>query len=220
MRGLIIMCSIVVSSSLFGQSFEGTITYSLEAFNPRPDIIPDSLWQYKKQEEWGGEGKVMQTYYYKGTSYMCKSVGGVNVGYQLYNADDSLIYTWKEGQDTAVTIDSRKALDEFVGIQETEERDTVLGMSCKVVIVKSKYSTSKIWYSKEHFQLDYEDFEKHKYGNWGEIIKVTGSIPLRVETEGFMTHTIQEVVDYKRKSLSQSVFDVPAFDYVMPSPIN
>ncbi|MEO5967517.1 MAG: hypothetical protein ABIP68_07600, partial [Ferruginibacter sp.] len=79
----------------YAQSFEGWITYKLEALNPNSEIISDSLFQEIMKEQFGDRGYMVQKYFYKGDNYISEVDAGKQIGYQGYNIKDKLIYAWQ-----------------------------------------------------------------------------------------------------------------------------
>lgn len=202
------------------QDFEGVVVYEIEALNPNPKIISDSLWNAKIEEEYGSDGKAKQRYFYKNQNYLSVMTGGQKRGYQLYDPENKLIYSWEEGSDTAITVDSRDFIDELIGIKSLDRKDTILGIPTDIVSVKSKFGETIIWYNSNYLKIDPKLYKGHKYGHWYPILEKTKSLPLKIETKSFMTHMVQTAVDYEQKSIEIDKFKLPSFKYVMANPVN
>ena len=137
-----------------GQTFEGWITYRMEALNPNPIMIPDSTWQKGIKEHFGERGYIIQKYFYKKDKYISEIDAGKETGFQVLNPKDKLLYSWKLKSDTAITVDSRKNMDELVEITDSEMMDTIMGISCKTIIVKSNMGEMTISKWTLHFTKD------------------------------------------------------------------
>lgn len=207
-------------SCAYGQSFEGIITYRLEAFNPNPKLISDSVWQVNVKKEFGVKGEIIQTYYYKDENYKSETKSDVKIGYQVYNPKDKLIYSWNKESDTAITVDSRKYVDEFIEIKSTEDKDTILGIPCVSVLVKSKLSKITLWYNSDQLKIDAKHYTGHKYGHWEQITKELKCLPLKIEIKGFMVHMVQTAISFENKPLENKIFELPTFKQVLINPVN
>jgi hypothetical protein len=218
----LISCSVVLllSSFVHAQNFEGSITYQVQMHNPMPDMIPDSVWQAQVQETFGDKSGMTQKYFYKGKQYMSMIDMGVQNGFQVYNPKDRLIYSWQKDSTEAITLDSRKYIDELVSIKSIEAPDTVMGIPCKAIVVESKMTKITLWYNSDYFKVDESLFKGHKYGHWEAIIKKTKCLPLKMETKGFVVHMVQTMVDYKEQKLDDKLFELPKFESIMKNPIN
>jgi len=208
------------TTCLIGQSFEGIITYKMEAQNPNPEMIPDSVFQQGLKETSGERGYMVQTYYYKGENYMSEIDAGTQKGFQLYNPGDGLLYSWQEGTDEAITVDSKKFMDELVEITASEETEVILGFTCNRLDIKSKFGETSVWFVAEEFIMDPAPFKDHLYGHWGPILQKTGAIPLKIEMKGFMGHFIQTAIEHEATTIDNSRFALPEFNEVTANPMN
>jgi len=204
----------------YGQSFEGTITYKTEALNPNPALFPDSMWQEILTSQFGESGTLTQQYYYKKGKYISYIQSGNEKGYQAYNPEDGLLYAWEEGSDTAVTINSKKTMDTLVEIIDEEGTDTILGIVCHSILVKSKMGGARIWYNSDYLTMDWKYYKGHIYGHWEQILKHIGCIPLRIEQKGFMAHLIQTAVSYEEVPINDEHFIIPEFKEIIVNPMN
>lgn len=202
------------------QSFEGWITYKMEAENPMPTLIPDSTWQRSIKEQFGERGYIIQKYYYKNDNYISEIDAGKETGYQAYNIKDKLIYSWQINSDTALTIDSRKNKDELIGIIESSAVDTILGISCKSILVKSKMGEMTLWYNSDYFKMDATLFKGHQYGHWQQILDKIKCLPLKMEQKGYLTQIVQIATDYKEEPIKDSQFEIPKFKSIIENPYN
>ena len=215
----ILLLTFTVSIS-YGQTFEGWITYKMEALNPNPKMIPDSTWQKGIKEQFGERGHIIQKYFYKKDKYISEMDAGKETGFQAYNTKDKLLYSWQLDSDTAITVDSKKYLDELVEIKDSEAVDTIMGISCKSIIVKSKMGQMTLWYNSDYFKMDASLYKGHKYGHWEQILKKIGCLPLKMEQKGFMTHIVQTATDFKEEPINDNQFTIPKFKTIIENPVN
>ncbi|MGB1040690.1 MAG: hypothetical protein ACPGVD_07445, partial [Flavobacteriales bacterium] len=167
----------LMSFTYFSQTFEGTITYKMEALNPMPERIADSIWQKAIKKQFGENGYMLQKYFYKKGNYVSEINTGLQKGFQAFNPKDGLMYSWKKNSDTATTLNSKTYSDKVVEIIDSKETDTILGIPCKSIIIKSQLGEMILWFNSKHFKMDAKFYKGHKYGHWEEILKKTGCLP-------------------------------------------
>ena len=209
-----------MSLALCAQSFEGTITYKLEAQNPNPKRIPEDVWNEGIKQQFGEKGYLLHEYYYKNNLYSSSIEANNEKGYQSYNPEDYLLYSWTEDGDTAITVDTRKSMDEFVKFISNKETDTIMGIPCNSIILKSKMSTMTLWFNADHFKMDPTLFEGHLYGQWQYILEKLECLPLKIHTEGFMVNMTQTAIAFEEKTIDEAVFRIPEFEEVIANPMN
>ncbi|MCX2745520.1 hypothetical protein OO013_16690 [Mangrovivirga sp. M17] len=219
-KQLLFTLFVVVNLSISGQSFEGSITFQVEALNPNPQLIPDSAWQKGIRETFGERGYMLQKYFYKKGNYISEIDAGKEKGFQAFNPEDGLLYSWQVNSETATTLDSKKSMDEFVEIIESDLTETILGIPCKSIIVKTKMGQMTIWYNSDYFKMDASFYEGHKYGHWEQILNEIGCLPLKIEQKGMMSHIVQLAVEYEETSIPDDKFIIPDFKEINRSPIN
>lgn len=219
-RCLSVFMLVFIWSAGCAQSFEGSITYKVEALNPNPKMIPDSTWQRVVQQQFGAQGYMVQKYYYKGSNYLSEIDGGKQKGYQLFNPKDKLLYSWQNNSDTAITVDSQKYMDKIEEIKKLDVSETILGIPCTAIVIKSTLGEMKLWYNAQYFKMDTNLFKGHVYGHWEAIVKTLGCLPLKVEQKGFMAHIIQTATAYKEEAVDDARFILPAFNTIIANPVN
>ena len=206
--------------NVFSQTFEGSITYKLETLNPNPDMIPDSIWNEKMKELFGEDGFSVQKYFYKENYYMSEFESNGQMSNQIFDPSNHLLYNFEQGSSAAMTIDTRKFIDQFENIIELEETIEVLGIECRGIVVNSSMSKMTLWFNSDYLKMDPSYYQEHIYGHWKYIIDHTSCLPLMVETKGMMTHVIQTAMDFEEVDIPESRFDIPKFSEVTASPVN
>lgn len=219
-QNICILIFILISTVSTAQSFEGWITYKMEALNPNKEMFPDSLWHQILKEQFGESESITQKYFYKNDKYVSEIKSEKVNGFQAFDNNNKLIYSWALNSDTAITLDTRKYLDELIEIVDNENTETILGIVCKSIIVKSKLGQMTIWYNKDYFKIDAALFKGHKYGHWESILQKIGCLPLKMEQKGLMTHLVQTAIDFKEETINDNQFVIPKFNTVIENPVN
>jgi hypothetical protein len=164
---------------LFGQSFEGWITYKTEMVNPDSTFFTDSIWQAVMKEKFGDRRYAIKKCFYKNGMYSTEIDAGTESGFQVLNPENKLIYSWQANSDTAIKVDSQQYSDEFIEMIDNELTDTIMGIPCQSVLVKSKMGRMTLWYNRDYFKIDEKYYKGHVYGHWEQIINRLGCLPLK-----------------------------------------
>ena len=197
------------------QTFEGTVTYKMELFNPNPEQIPQATWDAQMKASLGDKGYMLQKYFYKKGNYISEITAGKEKGYQLFNPEDKLLYAWQKGSSEAVTINSTVYPDEIIEVEYLVEKETVLNIECNILIIKSKAGTMKLWYNKDYLKMDASFYQGHKYGHWERILTEIGCLPLKVEQRGYMSHAVQTALSFKEEKIEDTKFKLPTFTNII-----
>lgn len=214
MRTLLIAL-IYASLTVSAQSFEGWINYEVEILNPMPFVMPDSVWEekMKKYKEEGGLNTLK--YFYKNQNYISQVSFGKAKGYQLYSSRKNALYSWNsEDTKTAKRINANKSNDKFTEIIKTNETQTILGIECKMALVKSELSEMQIWYNENHFKMNSSHYKNHYYGHWNEILKAIQCLPLKIKIPG---STTQVATSFNEEPVNDDMFLLPKFKKVLKS---
>lgn len=211
---------LLINLSLFGQSFEGSISYKVVALNPNPEMITDSMWQEGLKEQFGEKGYMLQKTFYKAGNYMSEIAAGEENGFQTYNPENGLIYSWQSGAEVAVTVDSKKSMDEFVEVISSDETETILGIICNSVTLKSKLGEMTLWYNKDHLKMDPSFYKDHLYGHLKQTVNEIECIPLKIVQKGFMGHISMTAMEFEKLEVSDDKFKIPEFKETSASPMN
>lgn len=204
----------------FGQSFEGSITYKLEVLNPNPKMIADSSWKEMLVSQFGERGYMIQKYFYKKDKYISEIDAGMQNGYQAYNPKTKLLYSWQANSDTVVTINTKDYMDNLLEISDYDVLDTILGIPCKAIVIKSAFGEMKLWYNSDYFKMDPSLYKGHKYGHWDQILTKIGCLPLKMEQKGFMSNIVQTVMEFEEAPIDDAKFAIPKFKKTIKNPVN
>ncbi|TRX00130.1 DUF4412 domain-containing protein [Flavobacterium gawalongense] len=201
--------------SLYSQSFEGTITYKNELINPDPATITQETWNTQTMTSLGERGYILLKYYYKGNHYMSESIVGNEEGYQMYDPISKLVYDWQKGSSQATASNTTISTEVVSGIEYLNDKETILGIECNILVITSNEGTMKLWYNKEYLKMDALLYSGHKSGNFEYILNEIGCLPLRIEQKGNMTHAIQTAIEIKEQKLENTIFTLPTFSKVI-----
>lgn len=190
----------------FTQSFEGTIIYSNTYKSKSPQL---------KDEQLNSMMGTKQEYFIKGGDY--KSIfNGSFIKMQLFKGAENRSYTLLAKSDTLYWEDCGKNKDLAVGYKIEKAEETVLGVSCDVLIVSTPKSKTHYYYNKK-YGINPALFTKHQYGNWYFIISKTKALPLKTiyEDEQFiLTSTAVKIIPMH---LDDSTFSILDKNKVAPS---
>jgi hypothetical protein len=201
-------------------SFEGYVVYKIEPQNPNKQLITDSVFYQRIKKVMSGQLYSIQKYFYKGDTY--KSEVGVETKktYQVFKSKEKRLYTWQQGVDSTIWVNSEKYSDKIKEVKQLPEEEVVLGIKCKKIVVISTIGETTYWYNPNKYKISYEAFKTHTYGNWNEYLKIAGALPLKFEVKGKMFYIITTATEVKEIKVKDSEFDLPTFKKVIQSPMN
>lgn len=195
--------------SLYSQSFEGIVKYKNEFLNP--DTVSEA--QILATQE--GSNYCLLKYYFKTNHYKSESMCGNEETYQMYDPISKLVYNWEKGSSQVVTSSTAISTEEILGIEYLNEKETVLGIECNMLVITSNNETIKLWYNKDNLKMDASLYEGHKSGNLEYILQQVGCLPLKIEVKGNMLHTVQTVTEINPQTLNDSEFVLPSFSKIV-----
>lgn len=189
------------------QPFEGKILYD-NSYKSKNMMMPSSLWNSMM----GAKGE----YYIQGGNYKLISNGSLNK-WQLYIHKDNKVYSKLSSSSAILFNDCEVQGDEVFKVEVNKNVLEVLGYPCDEVILTCKSGVQKFYFNAD-IAVDAALFEKHKFVNWYEYVKVANALPLKriVNTSYFTMECIAtEVTPMK---LDASLFELPAGVEVKKNP--
>ena len=170
MNKLLVFALITFSTvTVFGQNFEGKITYSNTYKNKNPQMT-DQQWLSMM----GGT----QEYYIKGGNY--KSVtNGTLMQWQLYVNSENKLYTKMSNSETVFWNDGLTNPDSIISIELNKNVIEILGYTCDELILTCKSGIQK-YYFNATLKVEVSLFENHKFGNWYDFLKESNALPLKM----------------------------------------
>jgi hypothetical protein len=206
MKKTLLLLMLLNSFLIISQSFEGKLVYRINYESKSSRVSSSQLNSLMGTK---------QLYAIKEGNY--KSVfNGVFMKVQIYRNDENRNYSLTAKSDTLYYEDYSKNKDKALSYEIKKNQDTILGIPCDLIIVKSVNSTTSIYFNSK-YSVDPEVYKNHKYGNWYYIISKTKSLPLKIinETDKFiMTNVATEIIPMK---LEDNVFEIQNKDKITPA---
>jgi hypothetical protein len=191
--------SVVWTSCLVAQPFEGTITYKNTYFSKIPSFSDQQLTSVMGDR---------QEYYLKGGNY--KSVtNGTYSNLQIYKASDNKLYHQLGISDTLYWIDGAKENDPIKKHQISKSEETVLGVKCDVLTIETATGTASFYFNPK-YAVDPDLFKNHNYVNWNFVMEQIKAVPLKFEIETPQFRLISIATEIKPQKLDDKVFDLPS----------
>lgn len=196
------LISILITLStviIFGQNFEGKITYSNTYISKNPKITSQQL-----QIMMGG----VQEYYIKGGDY--KSVtNGSMMEWQLYLNAENKLYSKIPNSGTVFWNDGITNLDSILSMELNPDVMKILGYQCDELILTCKSGIQK-YYFNSALKVDASLFKNHLFGNWYDFLKVSNSLPLKmiIESKQFTIENVATEVNVMKINASELMLPV------------
>ena len=186
------------SAAESGSFFEGKILYD-NTYKSKNMMMPSALWNSMM----GAKGE----YYIQDGNYKLISNGSLNK-WQLYINKDNKVYSKLSSSSAVLFNEGETQGDEVLKVEVNKNVIEVLGYSCDEVILTCKSGVQKFYFNSD-IAVDAKQFEKHKFVNWYDYVKVAKALPLKriVNTSYFTMECIAtEVTPMK---LDISLFELP-----------
>lgn len=198
MNKLLVFALITFSTlTVFGQNFEGKITYSNTYKNKNPQMT-DQLWLSMM----GGT----QEYYIKGGNY--KSVtNGTLMQWQLYINSENKLYSKMSNSETVFWNDGLTNPDSIISVKLNKNVIKILGYECDELILTCKSGIQK-YYFNSTLKVDVSLFENHKFGNWYDFLKESNALPLKVVIDNAQFTMESIATEVKEMKLNEKYFQL------------
>lgn len=199
MNKLLVFALITFSTlTVFGQNFEGKITYSNTYKNKNPQMT-DQQWLSMM----GGT----QEYYIKGGNY--KSVtDGTLMQWQLYVNSENKLYSKMSNSETVFWNDGLINTDSIISVELNKNVIEILGYKCDELILTCKSGIQK-YYFNSILKVDVSLFENHKFGNWYAFLKESNSLPLKMVIDNAQFTMENIATEVKEMKLNEKDFQLP-----------
>lgn len=220
-KQILFLVSFFIFSNVVGQNFEGSITYKIELLNPDTNLISPSRWERSQIELFGDKPRYnLQRYYFKNDRYRydVDYVGKSKLF--VYSPKDKKIYSWEKNTKKAQTINTLENMDVFTELIDVDIVDTIMGIPCHSIVVKSSYGETRFWFNANYFKVDASLFKDHKYGHWAQVVLKTNCLPLKMEQKSAFIHTVQTAIEYRGMKLEDRMFVLPVFTSISASEMN
>ena len=198
---------LIATLTVFGQSFEGKITYA-NTYKSKNTKIPDQQWTTMLGST--------QEYFIKEGEY--KSItNGTFVQWQQYSNKDNKLYTKMANTETLLWNDGSIQGDEVLKVELNKKVTEILGYKCDEVILTCKSGVQKYYFNSK-LSVKTKLFVNHKFGNWFDYLSKSNALPLKsiIDTAQFtLESTATEV---KPSKLDAKMFELPAGVQTAKSP--
>lgn len=197
----------VISLTVFGQTFEGKITYQNNYTSKLPNV---------QDQQFNAMMGTTQEYIIKGGDYKSSS-NGTLVQWQLYINKDNKLYNKMSNSETIFWNDGITNPDSIISVEINKGVIEILGYKCDEVILTCKSGVQK-YYFNQKIAVDVSLFKNHLYGNWYDFLKVSKSLPLKsiIETQQFTLVSL--ATDIKEMKLDDKEFQLPETAKTAKSP--
>jgi len=202
-----IIFTVLISITLFGQTFEGKILYANSYKSKNPKIT---------DQQWTSMMGSTQEYLIKGGDY--KSIAsGTLVQWQLYINKDNKLYNKMSNSETAFWNEASVQGDEVLKVEVNKGVTEILGYKCDEVVLTCKSGVQKYYFNSK-LSVDTKLFINHKFGNWFDYLSKSNSLPLKsvIETAQFTMESI--ATEVKPMKLDTKTFELPALIKTEKSP--
>jgi len=194
---IVSILTLVLTFLAKSQSFEGVVIYSNNYISKIPTY---------PSEQFNILMGTQQAYAIKGNNY--KSVfNGQFTKLQMYIGDENKSYTLTGKSDTLYWEDYGVNNSKAISYEIKEHQDTILGISCNVIIIITEDSRSEVYYNSK-YSINADLFKNHNYNNWYYIISKTGALPLKTVFESAQFVMTSMATKITSMELDDNVFEV------------
>ena len=202
-----IALTLLTTLTVFGQGFEGKITY-LNSFKSK---MPNTL-----DEQFNSMMGTKQEYYIKEGNY--KSVtNGTFSQWQLFINKDNKLYNKMSNSETILWNDGSVNTDSVIKAQVNKGVTEILGYKCDEIVLTCNSGTQKYYFNSK-LSIDTKLYVNHKYGNWYDYLKQANAVPLKmiIDNQQFTMESV--ATEVKAMKLDDQDFQLPANSKTSKSP--
>ncbi|HCI72016.1 MAG TPA: hypothetical protein DF712_19805 [Balneola sp.] len=125
---------------------------------------------------------------------------------QLYNAESNKYYFPNPNTGKIMEIDGSFMMSEIISVTKLEGTETILGKTCKILVVATKTDETTYFYSDE-IAVDPSNFSQHKFGGWSEYMKASnGALPLKYILKNEQYTWTSTAVEITRMEIAEEEF--------------
>ena len=198
MKKLLTIAMTVLTTTVFGQNFQGKIVYQNTYVSKLPNITSEQFTSMMGST---------QTYIIKGGDYK-SSANGTLLQWQIYINKDNKLYNKMSNSETVLWNDGATNPDEVLKVQVNKGVTEVLGYKCDEVILTCKSGTQKYYFNSK-LGVDIKLFAKHLYGNWYDYLKVAKALPLKLVLDNAQFTLTSIAIEVKEMKLDDKEFQLP-----------
>lgn len=155
MKKFVTIVMSVLTTTLFGQAFEGKIVYQTSYQSKIPSVTDQqfTVMMGSKQE-----------YLIKGGNYKSNANGTMFI-WQLYINKDNKLYNKMSNSGTVFWNDGSTNPDEVLNAKVNKNVTEILGYTCDELVLTCKSGIQKYYYNSK-LGVDITLYSKHIFGNW------------------------------------------------------
>ncbi|WP_235954573.1 hypothetical protein [Cyclobacterium salsum] len=207
MKHILTILLSVITATVFGQTFEGEITYQNSYTSKLPNI---------ETEQFNTMMGTTQKYSIKIGDYKSSSNGSL-FQRQLYINKNNKLYNKMSNSETVYWNDANINPDSIINIELNEDVTEILGYKCDEVVLYCLSGVQKYYYNQE-IGVDISLFKNHLFGNWYDFLKVSKSLPLKSIIENQQFTLVSVATEIKEMKLDKQEFQLPENTQVAKSP--
>lgn len=203
----LLLLLLITFSFAYAQSFEGKVVYKNNYKSKIASVT---------NEQFNSMMGTTQEFFIKAGNYR-STANGTFFQWQLYSNKDNKLYSKMSNSQAVLWNDGSANTDEVIKAEVNKGVMNILGHQCDELILTCKSGVQKYYYS-SRLKVDPKLFEKHKFGNWNEVMSRTSALPLRmiIDNPQFtLESSATEIVPMK---LDDKLFELPADSKLEKSP--
>lgn len=204
---LTIALTILTAATVYGQTFEGKITYQNTFKSKLPNVTDQQFTSMMGST---------QDYIIKGGNYK-SSANGTMFLWQLYINSDNKLYSKMSNSETILWNDGSVNTDSVLKVELNKQATDILGYKCDELILTCKSGVQKYYFNSK-IGVDISLYNKHLYGNWFDYLKLAKALPLKsvIETQQFTLTSI--ATEVKEMKIDEKELQLPANAKTAKSP--
>ncbi|MBK8052026.1 MAG: hypothetical protein IPK35_01765 [Saprospiraceae bacterium] len=198
MRNLLTLFLAIIAIIVYGQTFEGKITYQNSYKSKLPNV---------QDQQFNSMMGTVQEYIIKEGNYK-SSFNGTLIKWQLYINKDNKLYNKIANSETILWNVGNINPDSVISVEINKGVVDILGYKCDEVKMNCKSGVQK-YYFNQKIGVDIALFKNHFYGNWYEYLNVSQSLPLKsiIDTQQF--NLVSEAISLQEMKLDAKEFQLP-----------
>jgi hypothetical protein len=195
------------TSTVFGQTFEGKITYANTFKSQNPQMTDQQL------QSMMGE---TQEYFIKNGDYK-NETNGTLMQWQLYVNSENKLFTKMTNSEIVFWNDGLVNSDSILNVKLNKNVINILGYDCDELIFTCESGIQK-YYFNSALKVNVSLFENHKLGNWYEYLKESKSLPLKIImiNSQFILESI--ATEVKEMTINENELKLPENQKIAKSP--
>lgn len=204
----------------YSQSFEGRLVYQID-YSILGDSLLGGISKNLLLENLKLEGNIPTdtiTYLYSSKGNYVSVSRYNNVEFiNTYLKKHNLIYTFTGDLSIVTAIDTSIDLEEKNGnkpiIEILDIKEKIGKYECSIVQVRWKAGTYKYYFYEGLLKVNPELFKDYKYDQFYEFLKISKSLPLKIEKQINDFYSITyKLYYYNEEKINYNIFDIPKME--------